>query len=130
MAWLKRKAQPSEADKETKTMAPSPFGERSPEQIKAALAKAAEARAAKTETLRQIRSGEISLADMFSEDYKDNERIQRLQIGSAMRALPGVTQYRAAKILRELDIDAGRRVKGVGARQRERLLAALSAAQE
>lgn len=98
------------------------FGARTPEQVKAALDKAAEARAAKTELLNQIRSGEISLAEMFAPEYAGNERVQRLLVGSALRALPGITQYHATKIMKEAGITHGRRIKGVGIRQQEKLL--------
>jgi hypothetical protein len=104
-------------------MVPAGFTQRTPEQVKAALEAAAEARAAKSRLLKDIREGRISLQDMFSPEYADNERVQLLLIGSALRALPSMTQYRASKIMAELGLAKGRRIRGIGVRQREKLLA-------
>ena len=122
MALFKGKNKQATAQAE-ETLVPAGFTERTAEQVHAALMAAAEARAAKSVLLKEIRSGQISLADMFSEAYHSNERVQLLLVGSALRALPGMTQYRATKIMRDLDISKGRRIRGVGARQREKLLA-------
>lgn len=98
------------------------FGERTPEQIASAKRAADEARAEKKILVERIRQGEVTLEDLFSDAFKHNERAQRLLIGTALRALPNVTQHRAVKIEAEVGISKGRRIQGVGSRQREKLL--------
>ena len=101
---------------------PAPLLKLTPEQRHLAQMKAAEARTAKGEVLKQIRSGELSLADLLSPDAADNERIQRLAVATALRALPGVNPSRVPELLTQLKIDERRRIRGLGVRQREALL--------
>jgi len=44
-------------------------------------------------------------------------------VSAVLEALPGVGKVRARKIMERLDISASRRVKGLGPKQRESLLA-------
>ena len=76
------------------------------EQRKAALEKAAAARHARAELREKIKKGDTTLEDVL--------------------ALPGYGKAKAAKIMNDLGISPSRRVKGLGARQREQLLEALS----
>jgi ribosomal protein S13 len=43
-------------------------------------------------------------------------------VSNVLESLPGVGKVRAQKIMEELDISASRRVRGLGAKQREMLL--------
>ena len=83
------------------------------EQRKAALEKAAAARHARAELREKIKKGDTTL-----EDVLDSE--------DPIAALPGYGKAKAAKIMNDLGISPSRRVKGLGARQREQLLEALS----
>ena len=50
-------------------------------------------------------------------------RKKRAELKGQLKALPGVGKVRARKIMERLDISASRRVRGLGAKQRESLLA-------
>lgn len=119
-AMFRRKAAPV-AVGEAKKLAPA-FGERTPEQMEAALKAARTARAEKKLILDRVRAGEISFEDLLGDAYKHDERIQRLPVASALRALPGMPYTRANKILDQAGIVKGRRVKGLGVRQRKHLI--------
>lgn len=49
-----------------------------------------------------------------------------MKVSALIESLPGYGKAKAAKIMDELGISATRRVKGLGARQREQLLEALT----
>ena len=93
------------------------------EQRKAALEKAAQARHARAELREKVKTGKVSLKEVLDSTDPIAERMK----GSAlMESLPGYRKAKAAKIMDELGISATRRVKGLGARQREQLLEALT----
>jgi DNA uptake protein ComE-like DNA-binding protein len=75
-----------------------------PEQRQQALEKAAEARRKRAELKAQLKSGNMSLA-------------------SVLESMPGVGKVRARKIMEKLDISASRRVRGLGSKQKDALLA-------
>ena len=95
----------------------------SDEQRKAALEKAAAARHARAELREKIKKGEISLEEVLA---SENPIATRMKVSALIESLPGYGKAKAAKIMDELGISATRRVKGLGARQREQLLEALS----
>jgi ribosomal protein S13 len=45
-----------------------------------------------------------------------------MKVSNVLESLPGVGKVRAQKIMEELDISVSRRVRGLGAKQREQLL--------
>ena len=45
-----------------------------------------------------------------------------MKVSTVLESLPGVGKVRATKIMEELDISATRRIRGLGAKQREMLL--------
>ena len=93
------------------------------EQRKAALEKAAAARHERAELRDKIKKGEVSLEEVLS---SDNPIAQRLKVSALIESLPGYGKAKAAKIMDELGISPTRRVKGLGARQREDLIEALT----
>ena len=93
------------------------------EQRKAALEKAAAARHARAELREKIKKGEISLEEVLD---SDDPIAARMKVSALIESLPGYGKAKAAKIMNELGISPSRRVKGLGARQREQLLEALS----
>ena len=93
------------------------------EQRKAALEKAAAARHARAELRENIKAGKVSLKEVLD---SDDPIAQRLKVSALIESLPGYGKAKAAKIMNELGISATRRVKGLGARQREDLLMALT----
>lgn len=96
----------------------------SDEQRKEALAKAAEARKARAALRDQIKSGEKTVADVLAD--VDDPVVARMRVSMLIESLPGYGKAKAAKIMDELGISATRRVKGLGARQREQLIEQLS----
>ena len=92
----------------------------SPEQRQEALAKAREARAARSALLAGVKAGTLTLAGVLG---RDDDLARKTKVAQVIRALPGVGQARAAAIMERAGIPAERRVGGLGARQREQLLA-------
>jgi len=95
----------------------------SDEQRKAALEKAAAARHARAELRDKIKKGEITLAEVLD---SDDPIAARMKVSALIESLPGYGKAKAAKIMAELGISPSRRVKGLGARQREQLLETLA----
>ena len=93
------------------------------EQRKAALEKAAAARHARAELREKIKKGEVSLESVLN---SDDPIASRMKVSTLIESLPGYGKAKAAKIMAELGISSTRRVKGLGARQREQLIEALS----
>ena len=93
------------------------------EQRKAALEKAAQARHERAELREKIKSGKVSLESVLE---SDDPIASRMKVSTLIESLPGYGKAKAAKIMDELGISATRRVKGLGARQREQLVEALS----
>jgi hypothetical protein len=90
------------------------------EQRKEALAKAAEARRARAEVKNQLKSEKLSLRELLTKE--NNDVIGKMKVSSVLESLPGVGKVRARKIMERLDISATRRVRGLGAKQRDALL--------
>ena len=93
------------------------------EQRKAALEKAAKARHERAELREKIKSGKVSLESVLE---SDDPIASRMKVSTLIESLPGYGKAKAAKIMDELGISATRRVTGLGARQREQLVEALT----
>ena len=78
---------------------------------------------ARAELREKIKSGKVSLAAVLDSDAPI---ANRMKVSALIESLPGYGKAKAAKIMDELGISATRRVKGLGARQREQLIEALS----
>ncbi|HEX8098759.1 MAG TPA: integration host factor, actinobacterial type [Actinomycetota bacterium] len=90
------------------------------EQRKEALAKAAEARRARAEVKNQLKSEKLSLRDVLVKENDDV--VGKMKVSSVLESLPGVGKVRARKIMERLDISTTRRVRGLGAKQKDALL--------
>jgi hypothetical protein len=90
------------------------------EQRKEALAKAAEARRRRADLKAQLKSEKTSLRDVLSR--QDDDVVGKMKVSSVLEALPGVGKVRARKIMERLDISSSRRVRGLGAKQKDALL--------
>ena len=90
------------------------------EQRKEALAKAAEARKKRAELKGQLKSEKLSLRDVLGR--QSDEVVGKMKVSSVLESLPGVGKVRARKIMERLDISASRRVRGLGAKQKDALL--------
>ena len=90
------------------------------EQRKQALEKAAEARRKRAEIKQQLKNGTLTLPQVLNQP--ENETIGKMKVASVLESLPGVGKVRARKIMERLDISSTRRVRGLGAKQKEALL--------
>ena len=94
------------------------------EQRKEALAKAAEARRRRADLKAQLKSEKMSLRDVLSR--QDDGTVGKMKVSSVLESLPGVGKVRARKIMERLDISSSRRVRGLGAKQKDALLTEFS----
>ena len=94
------------------------------EQRKDALAKAAEARRRRAELKGQLKAEKTSLKDVLAKQGDDV--VGKMKVSAVLESLPGVGKVRARKIMERLDISASRRVRGLGAKQKDALLSEFS----
>ena len=92
----------------------------SPEQRKEALAKAAEARRKRAEVKESLKNGQTDLEQIL--DRSDEGIVGKMKVSSVLESLPGVGKVRARKIMERLDISESRRIRGLGAKQKDSLL--------
>jgi len=96
-----------------------------PEQRTAALEKAAAARKARAELKVRLKTSGTSLADVLDSGETD-EAVGKMKVVAVLEAMPGVGKVRAQKLMETLEISPARRVRGLGAKQREALLKAFA----
>ena len=94
-----------------------------PEQRAAALEKAREVRAKRSEITKKLSMGIMSAEDALKK--ADDPIIGRMKVKSFINALPGYGKIKTEKLLEELGIPDTRRIQGLGSRQMENLKAAL-----
>ncbi|AUS80373.1 integration host factor [Actinoalloteichus sp. AHMU CJ021] len=99
--------------------------ELTPEQRQAALAKAAEARKARSELLAGLKSGQHTLPAVLDK-AKTDTIVGKTKVTALVKALPGIGDKRAAAVLEQAGIDTSRRAAGLGDRQRQALIDALA----
>jgi hypothetical protein len=90
-----------------------------PEQRAAALAKAAEARAARADIKARLKMGSMSLVEALD---SDDPNVGKLKVVALLESLPGVGKVKARRVMDEIGIADNRRVQGLGAQQRSALL--------
>jgi|SRR6188472_337783 hypothetical protein len=95
-----------------------------PEQRAAALAKAAEARAARAELKNKLKMGALSASEVIAQAQHDDVA-GKLKVLNMLESLPGVGKVKARRLMEEVGIADTRRVRGLGAQQRVALLEAL-----
>jgi hypothetical protein len=94
------------------------------EQRREALAKAADARRRRAELKGQLKSEKVTLRDVLAR--QGDETVGKMKVSSVLESLPGVGKVRARKIMERLDISSSRRVRGLGAKQKDALLTEFS----
>lgn len=92
-----------------------------PEQRQAALDKAAHARRTRAEVKARLKLSRLSLKELFDQSDRDDV-LAKLKLVSVLESMPGVGKVRARRIMGQLGISESRRLRGVGAKQRARLL--------
>ncbi len=98
-----------------------PLPQLSDEQRKQALAKAADARRKRAVLKGELKSGKRTLKDLLARQGDDT--VGKMKVSTVLESLPGVGKVRARKIMERLEISASRRIRGLGAKQKEALLA-------
>lgn len=93
--------------------------ELTPEARAEALRKAAAARKERSEVLAQLKDGTLPLQQVLD---RDDAVIGKTHIKRVLESLPGIGKIRASRLLDDLGISERRRVQGLGARQKARLL--------
>jgi hypothetical protein len=96
------------------------------EQRQAALEKAARARRARAEIKERLKMGSLTLSELFRL-ADDDETVAKIKVLALLESLPGVGKVKARRVMEDIGIAETRRVQGLGAQQRARLLEAFSA---
>jgi len=91
-----------------------------PEQRQQALEKAKEARTKRAEVRDDLKSGKLTIAQVI--DMQDDPIIGRMKVSTLIETLPGYGKAKAVKIMADLGIAESRRLKGLGAVQKDALL--------
>lgn len=91
------------------------------EQRTAALAKAGEARRIRAEMKELLRTGSLTFSEVL-ERAETDEIVAGTKINAVLVSLPGFGKIKSKRLMEEHGIAANRRIRGLGARQRETLL--------
>lgn len=89
----------------------------------AALAKAAEARRVRSEIRAQLKEGSVTLPELF--ERLDDDMIGKMKVLVVIESLPGVGKVKARRLMSDIGIAESRRLRGLGDRQRAKLLSAI-----
>ena len=106
-----------------------PLPELDDEARRRALEKAAEARRVRAELKQQVKSGAVDLAEVLRRAETD-ETVGKTKVSALLESMPRVGKVRARKLMERLDISPSRRLRGLGANQREKLLQAFAKTSE
>jgi hypothetical protein len=93
----------------------------SPDQRRAALEKAAEARRRRAAVKEQLKGERLSLAELFQRSERDDV-LAKLKVVSMLEAMPHTGKVKARRLMKELDISESRRLRGLGPNQKRKLL--------
>ena len=92
-----------------------------PAQRQAALEKAAAARRQRAELKEKLKMGSVNLRELFDLAEKD-DIVAKMKVVSCLESLPGVGKVKARRLMEHFEISESRRLRGLGAKQRESLL--------
>ncbi|MFJ8747495.1 integration host factor, actinobacterial type [Embleya sp. NPDC127516] len=90
-----------------------------PDDRRAPLARAAAVRKERAEAREALKRGRTSLREVPD---TDTPAVRSMPVRALLESLPDIGKVRADRLLAELGTSASRRVRGLGARQRDRLL--------
>lgn len=91
------------------------------EQRRANLEKAKKARAERSEILRNVSNGSLSIRDVL-DMAQQNDTIARMKVFTLIKAVPGYGFAKTQQAMKRMRISECKRIKGLGSRQREQLL--------
>lgn len=93
-----------------------------PDQRQAALKEAARVRQIRAELKQMLKSGEVPLAEVLDR-AKTEDALARMRVSDVLAAMPSYGPVKARRLMEQVNIAPTRRVRGLGPRQREALLA-------
>lgn len=91
------------------------------EQRAAAREKAKKARVIRAEIKEAVKNKQITISEVLQLAETD-EAVARLKVTDLLTSLPGVGEVRTENILKDLNIAASRRLRGLGIHQRRALI--------
>lgn len=89
-----------------------------------ALAKAAEVRRVRAEVREALRTGRLTLAEVL--DRVGEDHIGGIKVKAVLTALPGLGKVKSYRLMEAIGIAENRRLRGLGPKQKEALLASFS----
>ncbi len=92
------------------------------DQRAAALAKAADARRTRAEIKALLKTGSLTLAEVFERADQD-DIVAGTKVFPLLASMPHMGKIKAKRLMEELGIAENRKIRGLGSRQRENLLA-------
>lgn len=95
--------------------------EMSDEQRAAALAKAAQARRERAEMKELLKTGSLTLGEVF-ERAETDDIVAGTKVGALLVSLPGMGKVKAKRLMEDLGIADNRRIRGLGSKQKLALL--------
>ncbi|MFI5986882.1 integration host factor, actinobacterial type [Streptomyces sp. NPDC051555] len=90
-----------------------------PAQRAEALQKAAGVRKERGELMAALKAGDLPLAALLE---REDAVVGKVRVRRVLESLPGIGSVRAGQLLADLGISETRRIQGLGANQRARLL--------
>ena len=90
-----------------------------------ALAKAAAVRRRRAELKDRLKLGDLTLGDVL-DMASDDDVVGGTKVLAVLESLPRIGKVTARRLMEDLDISETRRLRGLGVKQREALLARLS----
>ncbi len=95
------------------------------EQRRAALKKAAEARRIRAEVKELLKTGSLRLSELLQR-AEDEPIVAGLKVESLIASMPGTGKIKAKRLMESIGISENRRIRGLGQKQKEALLAEFS----
>jgi hypothetical protein len=95
------------------------------EQRAAALAKAAEARRVRAEVKELLKTGSLRLSELIDRANTD-DILAGIKVERLIASMPGTGKIKAKRLMESLGIAENRRIRGLGDKQKEALLAEFS----
>lgn len=91
------------------------------EQREKALAKAAEARKLRAEIKELLKTGSITFPELLERADSD-DLVSGIKVAAVLASMPGTGKIKAKRMMEAHGIAENRRIRGLGDKQRERLL--------
>lgn len=95
------------------------------EQRRENLEKAVRARRRRSAILKQVSSGELTVADVISIADGGDDDVARMRVFTLIKAVPGYGFAKTQRLMRRIGISESRRIRGLGPRQRAEVIDAV-----